>query len=110
MPWKVDWSFRWIYRVNSGGKSNVVRLGTVNDTDLLDFEDWGEKAFFMLAGPFFDTNPIFGSLACRNQDSKAPGRISFLDPSAPGRFNPVRVSQVEVACPVRDRSRLVVID
>jgi hypothetical protein len=35
----------------------------VNDTDLLDFEDWVKKASFMLAGSLFDTNPTFGSIA-----------------------------------------------
>jgi hypothetical protein len=63
VTWSVDWSFRWVYEVSSGGKSKRLSGRMVNDTDLLDFEDWVKKASFMLAGSLFDTNPTFGSIA-----------------------------------------------
>ena len=84
-------------------------IGIVDDTELLDFEDWVKNVDFMLAGPFFATDPFFGSIECGIADSRDEASLCFsLRPFA-GRFNIMMVAQSEVAYP-RDRSRLVVFD
>lgn len=84
-------------------------IGFVNDTELLDFEDWVKNVDFMLAGPFFATDPFFGSIEYGIVESRDQAPISFsLRPFA-GRSTEKMVAQSEVAYP-RDRSRLVVFD